>query len=54
MSSCQKDVKLSKRCQKVKHMDYGGGSQKNKRDIKMGMNMCEPHYMNLFFCEPPP
>ena len=28
MSSCQKDVKLSKRCQKVKHMDYGGGSQK--------------------------
>ena len=43
-SSCQKDVKLSKRCQaakkmsscqkdvkcqKVKHMDYGGGSQKN-------------------------
>ena len=28
MSSCQKDVK----CQKVKHMDYGGGSQK-KNDI---------------------
>ena len=26
MSSCQKDVK----CQKVKHMDYGGGSQKNE------------------------
>ena len=26
MSSCQKEVK----CQKVKHMDYGGGSQKNK------------------------
>ena len=26
MSSCQKDVK----CQKVKHMDYRGGSQKNK------------------------
>ena len=25
MSSCQKDVK----CQKVKHLDYGGGSQKN-------------------------
>ena len=24
MSRCQKDVK----CQKVKHMDYGGGSQK--------------------------
>ena len=24
MSSCQKDVK----CQKVKHLDYGGGSQK--------------------------
>ena len=24
MSSCQKDVK----CQKVKHTDYGGGSQK--------------------------
>ena len=24
MSICQKDVK----CQKVKHMDYGGGSQK--------------------------
>ena len=31
MSSCQKDVKLSKRCQmsKIKHLDYGGGSQKN-------------------------
>ena len=44
MSSCQKDVKLSKRCQVVKkmsscqkdvkcqivkHLDYGGGSQKN-------------------------
>ena len=25
MSSCQKDVK----CQKMKHLDYGGGSQKN-------------------------
>ena len=25
MSSCQKDVK----CQKIKHLDYGGGSQKN-------------------------
>ena len=25
-----KDVKLSKRCQIVKHLDYGGGSQKNK------------------------
>ena len=25
---CQKDVKLSKRCQKVKPMNYGGGSQK--------------------------
>ena len=29
MSSCQKDVK----CQKVKHMDYGGGSQKKLIDI---------------------
>ena len=26
MSSCQKDVK----CKIVKHLDYGGGSQKNK------------------------
>ena len=26
MSSCQKDVK----CQKIKHLDYGGGSQKIK------------------------
>ena len=25
MSSCQKDVK----CQKMKHLDYGGASQKN-------------------------
>ena len=25
MSSCQKNVK----CQKIKHLDYGGGSQKN-------------------------
>ena len=25
MSSCQKDVK----CQKMKHLNYGGGSQKN-------------------------
>ena len=29
MSSYQKDVK----CQKVKHMDYGGGSQKKLIDI---------------------
>ena len=29
MSSCQKDVK----CQKVKHIDYGGGSQKKEIDI---------------------
>ena len=29
MSSCQKDVK----CQKVKHIDYGGGSQKKNIDI---------------------
>ena len=29
MSSCQKDVKY----QKVKHADYGGGSQKKKIDI---------------------
>ena len=29
MSSCQKDVK----CQIVKHLDYGGGSQKKKIDI---------------------
>ena len=37
MSNCQQNVNLSKRCQfvkkmsnvkKVKHMDYGGGSQK--------------------------
>ena len=19
-----------------------------------GVNMCEPHYVNFFFCEPPP
>ena len=29
MLSCQKDVK----CQKVKHTDYGGGSQKKKKKI---------------------
>ena len=29
MTICQKDVK----CQKVKHMDYGGGSQKKKIHI---------------------
>ena len=28
MSSCQKDVK----CQKFKHLDYGGGSRKNLID----------------------
>ena len=28
MSNCQKDAKLSKRCQIVKQLDYGGGSQK--------------------------
>ena len=41
MSKYQKDVKLSKRCQvvkkmsnvkKIKHLDYGGGSQKNLID----------------------
>ena len=84
MSSCQKDVK----CQKIKHLDYGGGSQKNKLtqwgsqiltsilmshmmvtknyqnvhrkyfwailvtfifDIKIDVNICEPHDVNLFF-----
>ena len=35
VSNCQKDIKVSKRCQVVKsqkviHMDYGGGSQKSK------------------------
>ena len=29
MSNCQKDVK----CQTIKHIDYGGGSQKKKIDI---------------------
>ena len=29
MSSCQKDVK----CQKIKHLDYGGGSQKQLTGI---------------------
>ena len=29
MSNCQKDVK----CQKVKDMDYGGGSQKKEKEI---------------------
>ena len=23
-------------------------------DVKIDINMCEPHYVNLFFCEPPP
>ena len=23
-------------------------------DIKIDINMCEPHYINLFFCEPLP
>ena len=23
-------------------------------DIKIDINMCEPHCVNLFFCEPPP
>ena len=32
MLNSQKDVKLSKRCQIVKHLDYGGASQK-KIDI---------------------
>ena len=22
-------------------------------DVKIDVNMCEPHYANLFFCEPP-
>ena len=81
MSSCQKNVK----CQKIKHLDYGGGSQKIKLTqwgsqiltsilmsqmmvtknpqnvlrkyfwailmmfISDDINMCEPHYVNLFF-----
>ena len=85
MSSCQKDVK----CQKVKNIDYGGGSQKKINwhnevhtywrqfwhqiwrspklfkntfyahfegfwwksyvTSKIDVNMCEPHYVNLFF-----
>ena len=23
-------------------------------DVKIDVIMCEPHYVNLFFCEPPP
>ena len=23
-------------------------------DVKIGINMCEPHYVNLLFCEPLP
>ena len=23
-------------------------------DIQIDINMCEPHFVNLFFCEPPP
>ena len=34
MSSWQKDVK----CQKVKHMDYGGGSQKIMRFTDIDIN----------------
>ena len=76
------------KCQKIKHLDYGGGSQKNKLtqlgshiltsilmshmmvtknpqnvhrnyfwailltfifDVKIEINICEPHYVNLFF-----
>ena len=47
MSTCQKDVKLSKdvKCQKIKHLDYGGGSQKNEigtmrfRDIDINFDV---------------
>ena len=84
------------KCQKIKHLDYGGGSQKKNNkltqwgshilmsiltshmmvtknpqnvhrnyfwailltfifDIKIDINICEPHYVNFFFiCEPPP
>ena len=85
MSNCQKDVK----CQRIKHIDYGGGSQKKINwhnevhtfwrqfltshmmvtknpqnvhrkcfwtilvtfifDVKIDVNMCEPHYVNFFF-----
>ena len=77
------------KCQKIKHLDYGGGSQKKKKltqwgshiltsiltshimvtknpqnvhrnyfrailltfifDIKIDINICEPHYVNLLF-----
>ena len=23
-------------------------------DVKIDVNICEPHYVNFFFCEPPP
>ena len=23
-------------------------------DVKIYVNICEPHYVNVFFCEPPP
>ena len=86
MLNCQKDVKLSKTCQKVKHLDCAGGSQKKINilrftyidvnfdikyeghqnwskyflctfggflvtiifDIKIDVNVCEPHYVNIF------
>ena len=80
------------KCQIVKHLDYGGGSEKkinimrftdidvnfdikyechqncpkilsmnilrvfsdHHMDIKIDVNICEPHCVNFFFCEPPP
>ena len=41
MSNCQKDVK----CQKIKHIDYGGGSQKKLIDI-----MRFTHFDINFWC----
>ena len=88
MSSCQKDVKLSKRCQISKNQTPEEVHKKNKltqwgsqiltsiltsqmmvtknpqnvhrkyfwavlitfiSDVKIDINMCEPHYVNLFF-----
>ena len=54
MSIFTSSMKVTKTGQKYFLWIFWGFLITNIFDDKIYINMCEPHYVNLFFCEPPP
>ena len=54
MSILTSHMKVTKIVQKHFLCTYRGFLVTIICDVKIDVNMCEPHYVNLFFCEPPP